>query len=57
MIDLVLYQPPKITWTIDQQPFLVLDDPNPLEGPGHEYFGFNNWEADTWFDNLVITPL
>jgi hypothetical protein len=47
----------KLTWTIDQQPFLVLDDPNPLEGPGHEYFGFNNWESDTWFDNLVITPL
>ncbi|HTL31819.1 MAG TPA: hypothetical protein VL326_01775 [Kofleriaceae bacterium] len=47
----------KLTWLIDQQPFLVYDDPNPLEGPGHEYFGFNNWESDTWFDNLVITPL
>jgi hypothetical protein len=47
----------KLTWTIDQQPFLVYDDPNPLEANGHEYFGFNNWETDTWFDNLVITPL
>lgn len=49
----------KLTWYIDdmQTPFLVLDDPSPLEGQGHEYFGFNNWEADTWFDNLVITPL
>jgi hypothetical protein len=48
-----------LTWWVDdmQTPFLVLDDPTPLEGPGHEYFGFNNWEADTWFDNLVITPL
>ena len=47
----------KLTWSIDQQPFLVYDDPQALEGNGHEYFGFNNWETDTWFDNLVITPL
>ncbi|HSD87112.1 MAG TPA: hypothetical protein VLB44_06340 [Kofleriaceae bacterium] len=47
----------KMSWSIDGQPFLVLDDPNPLEGNGHEYFGFNNWETDTWFDNLVISPL
>ncbi len=49
----------KITWWIDdlQTPFLVYDDPHPLENAGHEYFAFNNWETDTWFDNLVITPL
>jgi hypothetical protein len=49
----------KMTWWIDdmQTPFLTYDDPHPLEGAGHEYFGFNNWEADTWFDNLVISPL
>jgi len=49
----------KITWWIDdlQTPFLVYDDPHPLDGPGHEYLGFNNWETDTWFDNLVVTPL
>ena len=49
----------KLTWWVDdmQTPFLVLDDPAPLENQGHEYFGFNNWESDTWFDNLVITPL
>jgi len=53
-----------ITWWIRsgvetefQTPFLTYDDPQPLEGPGHEYFGFNNWETDTWFDNLVVTPL
>ena len=48
-----------IAWFVDDmaRPFLTLEDPNPLEGPGHEYFGFNNWETDTWFDNLVITPL
>jgi hypothetical protein len=49
----------KLTWFVDdmQTPFLVLDDAAPLENQGHEYFGFNNWESDTWFDNLVITPL
>jgi len=48
-----------ITWFIDDMatPFLRYDDPRPLVGAGHEYFGFNNWEADTWFDDLVITPL
>jgi hypothetical protein len=48
-----------LRWYIDDmtKPFLELNDPQPLEGPGHEYFGFNNWETDTWFDNVVITPL
>jgi hypothetical protein len=49
----------KLTWWIDDMatPFLVLDDKQPLEKDGHEYFAVNNWETDTWFDNLVITPL
>lgn len=48
-----------VTWFVDDltTPFLRYDDPRPLEGSGHEYFAFNNWETDTWFDNLVITPL
>jgi len=48
-----------IKWFVDDMtsPFLQLDDAHPLEGAGHEYLGFNNWETDTWFDNLVITPL
>jgi len=41
----------------DAKPFLEYRDPKPLVGRGHEYLGFNNWETDTWFDNLVITPL
>jgi hypothetical protein len=49
----------QLTWWIDAdpQPFLQYDDATPLEGANHEYFAFNNWETDTWFDNLVITPL
>lgn len=49
----------QLTWYVDDMatPFLQLTDPRPLEGSGHEYLGFNNWETDTWFDNLVISPL
>jgi hypothetical protein len=32
-------------------------DANPLWGSGHEYFAFNDWQAELWFDNLQITPL
>lgn len=48
-----------LRWYLDDQssPFLSYDDPAPLEGDGHEYFAINNWESDTGFDNLVITPL
>ena len=46
-----------LRWWIDGQIFLELDDPRPLDGPGHEYFAFNIWETDTWFDDLVISPL
>jgi hypothetical protein len=48
-----------LTWWIDDltKPFLEYADPDPLTGSEHAYFAFNNWETDTWFDNLVITPL
>ncbi|MBP6628493.1 MAG: hypothetical protein KBG28_01005 [Kofleriaceae bacterium] len=49
----------KLTWYVDDltTPFLEYDDPRPFEGPGHEYLGFNNWESDSWFDDLRITAL
>lgn len=46
-----------LRWSLDGQPMLEWDDPDPLAGPGHEYFAFNNWEALVHFDNLVITAL
>lgn len=48
-----------IDWYVDDMttPFMTYQDPRPLVGPGHEYFAFNNWETDTWFDNLVIKHL
>ena len=46
-----------LTWSVDGQPMLDFDDASPLQGPGHEYFAFNNWMVELGFDNLVITPL
>jgi Farnesoic acid 0-methyl transferase len=46
-----------VDWQIDGEPFLQYEDKSPLEGSGHEYFGFANWETDVHFDDLVITPL
>lgn len=46
-----------IDWRIDGQPFLAWTDPQPLAGRGHEYFAFNDWEAEVLFDNLSITPV
>ncbi len=47
----------KLSWWIDGQLLLEYDDPAPLTGGGHEYFGFNNWEAPLSFDNLAIRAL
>jgi hypothetical protein len=42
---------------VDGEPLASMTDPDPLEGPGHDHFAFNNWQAELWFDNLVISPL
>jgi hypothetical protein len=48
-----------LTWYVDDMatPFLEYRDQSPWSGAGHEYFAFSNWETDTWFDDLAITPL
>jgi hypothetical protein len=45
-----------IDWFIDdmEKPFLSLDDKQPWVGSGHEYLGFDDWEADVSFDNLAV---
>lgn len=45
-----------VKWFIDGELALQLEDPAPLEGPGHAYFGFDDWETELRFDNLVIRP-
>jgi hypothetical protein len=46
-----------IEWKLDGAPYLTWTDPEPLAGPGHEFFAVNDWEADVSFDNLVIKPV
>jgi Farnesoic acid 0-methyl transferase len=48
-----------IDWFVDNmaEPFLTLEDKQPLVGPGHEYLGFDDWETDVSFDNLVVRKL
>jgi hypothetical protein len=46
-----------ITWEIDGRQVLGFDDVAPLRGRGHQYFAFNDWEAELHFDNLKIQPL
>ncbi|MEZ4367913.1 MAG: hypothetical protein R2939_16780 [Kofleriaceae bacterium] len=49
----------RLTWRLDgaAEPFLQYDDDRPLTGDDHAYFAINNWESDTYFDDLRITPL
>lgn len=42
---------------VDDHELVSMTDEEPLAGPGHDHFGFNNWQSELWFDNLVITPL
>ena len=46
-----------ITWSIDGNKFMELDDPFPLAGKGHDRFGFSSWEAQLYFDNLKVQAL
>ena len=45
-----------VRWYVDGKLVLEMDDLAPLEGPSHSFFGFNNWEAEVHFDNLVVRP-
>jgi len=47
----------RLRWLVDGEEFLVLDDPQPLEGAGHDRFGFSSWEADLFFDEFRVEPL
>lgn len=46
-----------LTWKIDGQPFLEMNDGNPLSGPGNRYLGFSGWDTTVEFDDLLIEPL
>ncbi|WP_394845845.1 hypothetical protein LZC95_00080 [Pendulispora brunnea] len=46
-----------VRWFVDNLEMASFPDESPLAGPGHEYFGFNDWEAKVCFDNVKVTPL
>jgi hypothetical protein len=46
-----------LDWKVDGASYLAWTDPEPLFGPGHEYFAINDWESDVRFDNLTIRAL
>ena len=47
----------ELRFEIDGQVVGEMIDPAPLTGAEHRHFAFNNWEAPTRFDNLVIYAL
>ena len=47
----------RLEWFIDGELALDFEDPAPLTGPGHRYFGFNNWQTPVHFDNLRVRAL
>lgn len=47
----------ELRFEVDGELIAELVDEDPLIGPGHQHFAFNNWEAPTRFDNLVIYAL
>jgi hypothetical protein len=46
-----------LSWYLDGERFLELEDSDPLRGEGHDHFAFNNWESEVRFDDLVIREL
>ena len=46
-----------LDWQLDGKPFLAWDDPQPLDGPGHDRFAFEGWESPVACRNFSITPL
>lgn len=46
-----------VRWFVDDIEIIAFTDPSPLKGEGHEHLGFNDWEVQVCFDNLLITAL
>jgi len=46
-----------LAWFMDGELFMEWDDPAPLEGDGHDRFGFTGWEASAAYAHLRIAPL
>jgi len=45
-----------VRMTVDDTLLHELEDPQPLAGPGHEHFAFNDWNVPVCFDDFLVTP-
>jgi Farnesoic acid 0-methyl transferase len=45
-----------VAWYINGHDMMAWKDPKPLDGPGHDAFGFDGGDGDVFFDNLVVGP-
>ena len=46
-----------VRWWVDGNEMLTYPDNAALMGPGHDHFGFNDWEIKVCFDNVRVAPL
>jgi hypothetical protein len=46
-----------IKWWVDGNEMFAWADAAPLAGPGHDHFGFNDWDVKVCFDNVKVVPL
>jgi hypothetical protein len=46
-----------VHWWVDGNEMLTYPDTAPLSGPGHDHFGFNDWDVKVCFDNVHVVPL
>jgi hypothetical protein len=46
-----------LRFSVDDTLIHTFEDAEPLAGPGHEYFGFNDWDVPVCFDDVLVTPL
>ncbi len=46
-----------VRWSVNGAEMHSFSDPQPLQGMGHDHFGFNDWDAKVCFDNVRVTPL
>jgi len=46
-----------ISWWVGDMLMFKFADAQPLSGPGHDHFGFNDWEVPVCFDNVKVVAL
>lgn len=46
-----------VRWFVNGAEMHSFADTQPLQGQGHDHFGFNDWDAKVCFDNVRVTPL